>query len=188
MRIIAGEARRTVLEVAANGGATSPCLALARGALFNALAGTVPGARVLDVYAGSGALGLEALSRGAASCVFVERDGAAFRALENNIRKCGMAARSRPLRADAAVALNGLAREFDLALLDPPFAELAQWRPGGAAENIMRRAAELLVPGGELIFRLEDKKAAPPEWPGLVLAADRKYGRSRVCRYRTANA
>ncbi|MDR3077975.1 MAG: RsmD family RNA methyltransferase, partial [Planctomycetota bacterium] len=89
MRIISGSARRTVLEVAA-GSDTRPLLEMARGALFNSLGERVAEASVLDLYAGSGALGLEALSRGAKSCLFVERDRAAAAALARNIAKCRM--------------------------------------------------------------------------------------------------
>lgn len=182
MRIIAGAARRTILEVA-EGSGTRPFLEMARGALFNALAGRVAESAVLDVFAGSGALGLEALSRGAASCVFVERDSAACRALEKNIGKCGMGPRSRVVRHDAAAALAAERGGYDLIFLDPPFPDLPEWRAGAGAEGLMRDAARVLLPGGTLVFRLEDSRIGPPEWPGLRLDSDRRYGRSRVCRY-----
>ncbi len=183
MRIIAGSARRTELEVAADS-TTRPFLEMARGALFNSLMPRLPGARVLDVYAGSGALGLEALSRGADSCVFVERDPRAASALARNIAKCGFTAEAKILRQDAARALAGLADgEYDIVLLDPPFPDLPNWRVGGPAEETMRHAARILAADGVVMLRIEDKKVAPPEWPGLALADERRYGRSRVCRY-----
>ncbi len=182
MRIIAGSARRVVLEVA-DGSSTRPFLELARGALMNALSGLLPGARVLDLYAGSGALGLEALSRGAGNCRFVERDAAAFAALGRNIAKCRLEERSSRIRADVEQTLAREAGQYDLILIDPPFPDLPEWRPDGRAGGVMREAARLLAPGGTLVFRLEDGKAAPPDWPGLELVSDRRYGRSRVCRY-----
>lgn len=182
MRIIAGAARRITLEVARDS-ATRPFLELARGALFNALGDRVPGAAVLDLFAGSGALGLEALSRGAAGCLFVERDAAAFRALGRNIARCGMEGRARALRADVARTLAGLDGLYDLVFLDPPFADLGDWTPEGTMGPAMRDAAARLAPGGTLVFRLEDGGMTAPDWPGLRLAADRRYGRSRVCRY-----
>ncbi len=211
MRIIAGSARRTELEVAA-GSAARPFLEMARGALFNALGERVAGARILDVFAGSGALGLEALSRGGAACLFVESDPASCRALRGNAEKCRLSGRVEVAREDAAGCLARLAgargaaagpslegfpstardmpgaetagrRVFELIFLDPPFSELAEWRLGGAREGMLRDAARLLAPGGTLVFRLEDAKVPPPEWPGLSLARERKYGRSRVCRY-----
>lgn len=182
MRIIAGDARRTLLEVA-KGSETRPFLEMARGALFNALGDRVAGARVLDLFAGSGALGLEALSRGAGSCVFVERDSAAHAALGRNIAKCRVGACARAVRSDVGRAVAGLREEFDLIFVDPPFPDLPEWRPDGTAGGIMRDAARLTAIGGTLIFRLEDGRAATPEWPGLELTVDRRYGRSRVCRY-----
>ena len=182
MRIIAGSARRIVLEVA-EGSDTRPFLEMARGALFNALGERVAGAAALDLYAGSGALGREALSRGAASCVFVERDAGAFAALGRNIAKCGMERRSRRVRSDVAAALAAENGQYDLIFADPPFPDLPEWREGGRSGGEMRDAARVLTPGGILVFRLEDGKATPPEWPGLELASDRRYGRSRVCRY-----
>ncbi len=182
MRIIAGSARRTVLEVA-EGSSTRPFLEMARGALMNALAGRLPGARVLDLYAGSGALGLEALSRGAGHCHFVERDAAAFAALGRNVSKCRMGALSTLSRADVAAALAREAGQYDLIFVDPPFPELPEWRADGGSGGVMREAGRLLAPDGALVFRLEDGKIAPPEWPGLELDSDRRYGRSRICRY-----
>lgn len=185
MRIIAGICRRTVLEVA-DESSTRPFLEMARGALFNALGDRVDGAAALDAFAGSGALGLEALSRGAASCLFVERDARAFAALERNIAKCGMAGRARARRDDAGRAVVALAeagKNFGLIFLDPPFPDLAEWRTGGRAESLMRAAARCLAGDGTLVFRLEDGRAEPPDWPELRLESDRRYGRSRVCRY-----
>lgn len=183
MRIIAGQARRTALEVAP-GSSTRPFLEMARGALFNSLGDATAGAAALDLYAGSGALGLEALSRGAASCVFVERDPAAHGALRRNIAKCRMESRSRALRMDVGRALEELAGPFGLVFVDPPFPELGEWREGGRAGNVMRGAARLLAPDGVVVFRIEEGRGmAPPAWPDLVLTSDRRYGRSRVCRY-----
>ncbi len=196
MRIIAGSARRVQLEVAA-GTSARPFLEMARGALFNSLGDAVPGARVLDVYAGSGALGLEALSRGAESCLFIEADAASCAALRRNAERCRLSGRVRVARDEAGRRLAALAAEvsenaggaeersagYDLLFLDPPFPELPEWRIGGGREGIMRDAGRILAAGGNLVFRLEDAKISPPEWPGLALSREGKYGRSRVCRY-----
>lgn len=182
MRVIAGSARRIALEVA-DGSSTRPFLEMARGALFNSLAGLVEDAAALDLYAGSGALGIEALSRGAARCVFVERDPKAFAALKRNIDKCRMADRAELRRADAATFLAGDTGAYDLVFVDPPFPDLPRWRPGGEAEAGMRDAARLLAPGGALVFRIEDKKIDASHWPDLELLKDRRYGRSRICIY-----
>ncbi len=185
MRIIAGSCRRTQLEVA-DESTTRPFLEIARGALFNSLAGRVVDAKVLDLYAGSGALGLEALSRGAASCVFVEQDRKAFAALQKNIGKCALQARAECIRSDVASALSAMQDEFDLIFVDPPFPELDGWRVGGSAEQIMKHIGRITGSEGIMVFRLENGKIAPPDWPDLALDVDRRYGRSRVCRYRRA--
>lgn len=182
MRIIAGSARRTALEVA-RGSSTRPFLEMARGALFNSMGEAVIGARTLDLYAGSGALGLEALSRGAERCLFVENDPLACKALEKNIAKCRMSGRARLARGDAFRVAASEPGPYDLIFVDPPFPELKEWRGGGRADGLMRETARLLADGGVLVFRLEDGKALPPAWPGLALGSDRRYGRSRVCRY-----
>jgi N6-adenine-specific methylase len=182
MRIIAGTCRRIELEVAEES-TTRPFLEMARGALFNALGDLVVDADALDLYAGSGALGLEALSRGAASCLFVERDRAAFLALQRNVAKCRMSHAAVCRCSDVATALSGLDKSFGLIFVDPPFPELKEWRIGGAAENVMAGIARSLAPDGVMVFRLEDGKATPPDWPDLRLDSERRYGRSRVCRY-----
>ena len=120
MRVIAGELRGRRL-VAPPGTSTRPTSDRVREATFNALVSldAVDGATVLDGFAGSGALGIEALSRGAARCTFVERDRAALVALRTNLERCG-------LRADRASVVTGdvhhVAGAWDLALLDPPYA------------------------------------------------------------------
>lgn len=185
MRIIAGSARGAILDVAADSTAR-PFLEMARGALFNSLGEFVVGARVLDLYAGSGALGLEALSRGAESCVFVERDRRSAASLRKNVAKCRMDAQATVRQAGVAETIATDAGPYDLIFVDPPFPELGGWRQGGVAEQVMRGAARVLAAEGELIFRIEDAKAKPPEWPGLDLVKDKRYGRSRICRYRHA--
>lgn len=183
MRVISGSARRITLEVA-DESPTRPFLEMARGALFNSLGGRIPEARVLDLYAGSGALGIEALSRGAKSCVFVERDHNAFRILENNVRKCKFEKRARLVRDDVTRAVTGLAGPFDLVFVDPPFPDAAAWSASGGGDDLLRNAAALLEPDALLILRYEVDNAPPPAWPGLELARDDRYGRSRICRYR----
>ncbi len=183
MRVIAGSARRIALEVAEQS-PTRPFLEMARGALFNSLLRRIPGSAVLDLYAGSGALGIEALSRGAASCVFVECDAAAFKALAANVAKCGFTASARLVRGDAsseAAHLDGL---FDLIFLDPPFPDPREWDKNGEGRVLGTHLARILEPSGIAILRIEDDKVAPPTWPGLALEREKRYGRSRICRYR----
>lgn len=110
--------------MAPDGLATRPTTDRVREAVFNALGSLdlLVGATVVDAFAGSGALGIEALSRGAASCTFLDTSGPAIRAVEANLRSTGLAGRARVVRAEATAFLAAADEPFDLALLDPPYA------------------------------------------------------------------
>jgi len=149
--------------------------------LFAVLASAVDGARVLDGFAGSGALGIEALSRGAASVVFVEQDGRAVALIARNLAHCRIADGYVMMRAEFTRALRQLPadRLFDLALLDPPY-DLAD------LDSVLRTAAERLAPGGILVLEHASRREAPAR-AGL-LAAGRQVtaGDSRLTFYREA--
>ena len=127
MRIVAGELRGRKI-VAPLGDTTRPTTDMAREAIFNALTSmdVIIGARVLDLFAGSGALGIEALSRGAAHCTFIERDKDALASLQDNIKKLDLTSRTTVVRGDA---IAGLARytDIDFVLADPPY-DFAKWQ------------------------------------------------------------
>jgi len=124
-RIIGGHGRGRRLK-SVGGGATRPTGARVRQTLFDILAPTIPGCRFLDLFAGTGGIGLEALSRGAARVVLVERDAAAARVLRDNARSLAAAGGEYRVHVqDAATALAGLANagvRFDVVYLDPPYA------------------------------------------------------------------
>lgn len=124
MRIVAGSARSRVIH-APEGRDTRPTLDRVRENLFNVLSRRVPGARVLDLFAGSGALALEAISRGAESAVLVDHDRAAIRCIHDNVSTLGFEDEALVLQADWKTATDQLQREgrtFDLIFLDPPYA------------------------------------------------------------------
>lgn len=128
VRIIGGRWRGTRLPVADASG-LRPTADRARETLFNWLQPVLPGARVLDLFAGSGALGVEALSRGAAEALFVERAPAVAQALEDSLRKLDAGAVARVVRADAVAFLRApLHGRFDVVFLDPPF-DAGFWQP-----------------------------------------------------------
>jgi 16S rRNA (guanine966-N2)-methyltransferase len=170
MRIIAGQWRGRPL-VAPAGEATRPTSDRAREGLFSMLAsrlGSFEGLRVADLFAGTGALGLEALSRGAAYCTFVETDRAARDAIKVNIERLGADATS-DIRAQQAehVALA----PCDLILMDPPYG-------AGLAQAALANATAALAPGGWLGVELHQEDLAPP--PGLEAAAERRFGKARI--------
>lgn len=137
MRIIAGSAKGTRLDVARSA-ELRPTGDRQRETLFNVVRDRVERATVLDLFAGTGALGLEALSRGAATCVFVERDRRTGRTLRSNLERCRLQKHGRLITADWRAGLRRLVGEgvrFDLLLADPPWAtdETDEWLTALAA-------------------------------------------------------
>jgi 16S rRNA (guanine966-N2)-methyltransferase len=168
MRVIAGEWRGRRLQAPA-GSSTRPTADRIREALFSILGDRVPGAHVLDLYAGSGALGIEALSRGAAAATFVDSDPAAIRAVRTNLAALGAEAEVR--RSDARRFLGGAsaaARQYDLVFLDPPY-RLAL----GLGDALT--AALPAVIGADAAVVAESDRRAPLEL-GLPLHDERRYG------------
>ena len=152
MRVVAGELRGRRIE-SPRGDATRPTTDKVREAVFNALVslGAVEGARVLDLFAGTGAMGIEAVSRGASHCVFVENDRAALATLRANIEALGIAARSTVVQADAT-SPGISAHRADIVVADPPYgfsdwAALLSNAPDGALV-ILESGAPITVPAG----------------------------------------
>lgn len=164
---------------APRGAATRPTADRVRESLFARL-GDVEGAAVLDLFAGTGALGIEALSRGAARAVFVERARPALAALEENLAELSLGESARVLRADVRAALGRLSRErerFGLVFLDPPYG-------AGDGAEALREVARLglLAPAGTLV--LETSWRHPPgDVPGLARAWERRFGETLVLCY-----
>ena len=133
-----------------------------RETLFNVLAGRVAGAHVLDGYAGTGAVGIEAISRGASRVVFLERDPRAAGLIEENLERCGVGNGYAIIRADfGRFRQPAGSRPFDVILLDPPYAE-------PDLEAVVARAASWLGPGGVLVLEHARRRPAPPEAGGLT--------------------
>ncbi len=124
MRVVAGEARGRTL-VAPDGSGTRPTSDRVRESIFNMLFSlqATEGAAVLDLYAGCGALGIEALSRGAESCVFVEQHRRAVSCIETNLELTGFSDQATVVQADAISWVQAQDRRFDLVLADPPYAD-----------------------------------------------------------------
>lgn len=119
MRVIAGDARGRRLEALPGTDITRPTLDQVKEAMFSIVQFDLPGARVLDLYAGSGQLGIEALSRGAARCVFLDENREAVNIVMKNCKACGVFDRSRVNIGEAARYLSACREQFDLVLLDP---------------------------------------------------------------------
>jgi 16S rRNA (guanine(966)-N(2))-methyltransferase RsmD len=175
MRVIGGKAKGRRLRLLA-GRKLRPTQARVRESLFDILAPRLKGCRFLDLFAGSGAVGVEALSRGAAEAVFVEEAAPACRLINENLRAAGLVAQARVMRQSALAALRRLRREgveFDLVFLDPPYRS-----PGQLASALreLRGARPLLRPGGRLVAQMRTKEPSPGGGLGWRLVDERRFG------------
>ena len=177
MRIISGTAKGHSLKVPRE--VARPTTDRVRESLFGILQGVIEGSRVLDLFAGSGALGLEALSRGAASCTFVEQNRGAVKAVEDNLRKTGFEG-GKVVSRDVFAYLRGERGSYDLIFADPPYAD-GLIDPAGDLLSL-DGWGQWLAEGGYLVVESE----ATGELPacGLELVQQREYGRSRITIYR----
>jgi len=172
MRIIAGSRKGHRID-APKGTATRPTSDRVRENVFNIVAPWVEGARVLDLYAGSGAMGLEALSRGAAGVVFVEADADAVRTIERNLDKLRLSG-ATVIRTEAMTGLAQEAtagRKYDLVLVDPPYSMTD-------FDTLARYLPRVLADDGLAV--LESAARTEPELAGLAVRTTRKYGSTRV--------
>ncbi|HST25843.1 MAG TPA: 16S rRNA (guanine(966)-N(2))-methyltransferase RsmD [Gaiellaceae bacterium] len=176
MRIVAGTHRGATI-FAPKGLDTRPTSDRVREAVFN-LVGPVDGASVLDLYAGSGAMGLEALSRGAESAVFVESDREACGTIRRNLEKLRLNGAEVVCR-DALGYLATASRRFDLILVDPPY---------DVVESVAVRLAAYLptVLAEHGLVALESSSRLEPELPPLELRTSRRYGSARVSLFEAA--
>lgn len=178
MRIIAGTWRGRPL-IAPKGDATRPTADRTREALFSMLVsriGSFEDLAIADLFAGSGALGLEALSRGAGSCLFVEQDKPALEALKANIAKLGAKA---DIRATSVMALGPAAKPLDLIMMDPPYGT-------GAGSVALDKLARLGWTGPATWISLETEKGEEPSVAGFEIDATRVYGKARLTLFRAA--
>ncbi|WBY09038.1 16S rRNA (guanine(966)-N(2))-methyltransferase RsmD [Sphingomonas sp. 7/4-4] len=173
MRIIAGEWRGRPL-VSPKGDTTRPTADRTREALFSMLVsrvGSFEGLAVADLFAGSGALGLEALSRGAASCLFVEQDKAALDVLKANIAKLG--AKGAEVRATSALALGPAVKPLDLILMDPPYGT-------GAGVVALDKLGRLGWASPATWISIETAKNEEIELAGFEVHTSRVHGKARL--------
>ena len=177
MRVIAGEFRSRRLLRPPPG--VRPTSDRVREALFGSL-GAVDGASVLDLYAGTGSLGIEALSRGAASAVFVDVSKRSVGVLKENLASLDLAARTRVMVLDTRVALRKLEEErrcFDLVFLDPPYGSV---EVGEVVDTLA--GAPILAGGGQVVVESATRETVV--WNcGLDLRFERSYGETRITRF-----
>jgi len=168
VRISGGDARGIKLKVPRG---ARPASERVRLAIFSSIASHIPDARVLDLYCGSGAYGLEALSRGASSGVFIDDDGAALAACRANAAAIGVedrvCVRKSPVEHYLVRTDDG---PFDVVFIDPPY----------KATPDLHHIARLVAPGALVVLEARWRDEPPPALDAMVVAGDRRYGDTRV--------
>ncbi|MFR6664258.1 MAG: 16S rRNA (guanine(966)-N(2))-methyltransferase RsmD [Gemmiger sp.] len=164
MRVIAGTARGKNLQALPGEDITRPTINRVKEAMFSSVQFLVPGARVLDLFAGSGQLGIEALSRGAKSCLFVDRSAEALAVVRANCKTAGVERQSDIRQSEAEGFLANIRGPFELALLDPPFHQ-------NTVAAVLPLLAAKMAPGGVVLCETEREANLPEQAGALTLVA-----------------
>lgn len=178
MRVITGKAKGVVLKTP-EGLATRPTADRVKEALFSMIQFEIPGCKALDLFGGTGQLGIEALSRGAASAVFVDASETACALIRENIKRTKMEQVSKVVRSDYMQYLKTTKERFDIIFLDPPYAEVF-------LENSIKCITEIdiLQTNGIIVTERPLEKELPWEFPGYSRSRDYKYGKTLITLYR----
>ena len=178
MRVITGKARGVQLKTP-EGMLTRPTTDRVKEALFSIIHFEIPGAKVLDLFGGTGQLGIEALSRGAASAVFVDAREDSCRLIRENLKRTKLEKEGRVVRSDYLDYLKRCRETFNIILLDPPYAEVF-------LENALKYIVEIdiLQSGGIIVAERPLGKDLPWDFEGFTRSKDYKYGKTLLAIYR----
>ena len=178
MRVITGKARGIVLKTP-DGMLTRPTADRVKEALFSIIQFELPAARVLDLFGGTGQLGIEALSRDAKYAVFVDEREDACKLIRENLRRTKMESQASVVRSDYMAYLRSCCDKFDIIFLDPPYAEVF-------LENSLKMITEIdiLQSGGIIVTERPVDKDLPWSFDGFVRSKDYKYGKTLLTLYR----
>jgi len=180
MKVITGSARGHVLN-APPGLETRPTAAKVKEAVMSMIQFEVEGASVLDLFAGSGQMGIEALSRGARSCVFVDSAKACQEVIRQNLAHTRLTESGRVVGGDALFYMSAAHGPFDIAFLDPPYKE-------GLLSDVLKKLAPLMSGSGVIICETAKEEALPPVLGALALYRERRYGKTKITVYRPPSA
>lgn len=180
MRVIAGTARGTKLQALPGEDVTRPTVDRVKEAMFSSVQFLLPGAKVLDLFGGSGQLGIEAVSRGALSATIVDRSDAAIRVITANCRAANLAAQCDVRRGEADAFLAGCGVQYDLVLMDPPYHY-------GTVQRLLPLVDKITAPGGVVICETEREAVLPEREGELVMKKQHKYGKILVTKYEKEN-
>ena len=178
MRVIAGTARSVPLK-SIEGLATRPTTDRVKTSMFNIIQFEIEGREALDLFGGSGALGIEALSRGAKHATFVDRNPASAAVIRENLQKTKLSPQATVVQQEAIAFLRSCKSRYDLIFLDPPYAE-------NLLENALKCISEIdiLKSRGIIICERPAEKASAGEYPGLTASGDHRYGKTVISLYR----
>lgn len=182
MRVITGKARGVVLKTP-DGMQTRPTADRVKEALFSIIQFDIPTARVLDLFGGTGQLGIEALSRGAASAVFVDTGEDACKLIRENLRRTRLESSAKVIRSDYLQFLKTTKESFNIIFLDPPYAEVF-------LENALKMITEIdiLQSGGIIVTERPLGKELPWDFEGYTRSKDYKYGKTLLAVYKKQGA
>lgn len=170
MRVVSGISKGIPLD-APKGLSTRPTTDKVKEAVFSSIQGRIEDSVVLDLFAGSGGMGIEALSRGASECVFVDADKSAIRCIRDNLKKTRLS--GIVLEKEAIRFLRGCDRKFDIIFTDPPYNK-------GLTKQLIPYAADILSDDGILLCETDDAEPKPEPVNGLAIYKEYKYGRVRI--------
>ena len=178
MRVITGKARGVVLKTP-DGMLTRPTADRVKEALFSIIQFDIPTARILDLFGGTGQLGIEALSRGAKSAVFVDEREDACKLIRENLKRTRLSEDARVVRSDYLVFLRSTTDKFDIIFLDPPYAEVF-------LEKALKMITEIdiLQSGGIIVTERPLGKDLPWDFPGFTRSKDYNYAKTTLTLYR----
>ena len=180
MRVITGKARGVVLKTP-DGMATRPTTDRVKEALFSIIQFEIAGGKVLDLFGGTGQLGIETLSRGASSAVFVDASDVACKLIQENLKRTKLADNAKVVRSDYLEYLRRCREKFDIILLDPPYAEVF-------LENSLNFISEIdiLQTNGIIVTERPLGKELSWDFPGFSRSKDYKYGNTLITLFRKA--
>lgn len=176
MRVITGSARGAKLSTL-EGEDVRPTGDRVKEAIFSMIQFEIEGRTVLDLFAGSGQLGIEALSRGARLAVFVDQSPAAVAMVKQNLQHTRLFQKARVLHTDYTSFLAGVKEPFDIALVDPPYSK-------GLVEAALPLLSQHMSPGGVIVCEVAGKDTLPEQAGEFILSQTKRYGKTAVGLYR----
>lgn len=177
MRVITGSARGRSLMTLEDGDVVRPTTDRVKEAMFSIIQFELEGRRVLDLFAGSGQLGIEALSRGAEKCTFVDSDANAVEVVQKNLEHTNLKEKSIVLKADSLTYIRTTTDVFDIVIIDPPYGK-------GSLQKALSLLDGKLAPGGVIVCEMPLKEEIPEMAGGLNLFKRYRYGKTELAVYR----